>query len=219
MARTKVTRAFDDGIELQHLLPSSSRRISEDTASGPETETDLASESDASALPWIDLQQIISGSRQADTRHASVSHDRFTERKPRRKVVDALTTLLRDIDRHDARQSPVNTKQHPTVSRKNEIQSWLDSATRFTPCTRSSYLDTSPSRLIVPQSVRDHLQASRHESWDDGTRKAARTVTNLGGIRCCRNRSERSGCKDESKSYLRCLAFVVGCLRWSVRDQ
>ena len=176
MARTKVNRAFDDGIELQHLLPSPSRRISEDTASGPETETDLASESDASALPWIDLHQIISGSRQADTRRGSVSHDRFTERKPRRKVVDALTTLLRDIDRHDARQRTVNTKQDPTVSRKNEVQPWLDSTTRFTPCTRSSYLDTSPSRLIVPQSVRDHLQASRHGSWDDETRKAARTV-------------------------------------------
>jgi hypothetical protein len=84
---------------------------------------------------------------------------------PQRKVVKALETLIRDIDH-----------QHHIPPRWGHVRPWLLSATRYTPCTRHDTTNTSFTQLEVPPAVRRYLAASRHELWDDETRKAARTV-------------------------------------------
>lgn len=150
----------DDDIELHPLLPPS-RRTSEDVTSPTKDRNSLYN----SPTHFTDeLQETISSTRQIDTDKGEPNHNPSRQRPPRR-VVDALNTLIRGID-----------YQHHTPPRWTHVRPWLDSATRSTPSTRSKAASAPPTVLIVPPAVRRFLVASRHESWDDETRKAARVV-------------------------------------------
>lgn len=148
-----------DDIELHPLLPPS-RRTSEDGTSPTEGRNSLCNSNQV----IDDLQEIISGTLQSDNGQCE-SNQKFTERRPPRKIVDALNTLIRGIDH-----------QHHIPPRWTHVRPWLDTATRSTPSTRSKAASAPPTVLIVPPAARRFLAASRHESWDDETRKAARVV-------------------------------------------
>jgi hypothetical protein len=161
-------------MELQQLLPPFSRDLSEDPNIPTETDSERGSEHPATAFD--DVFEIISGTHESDTRDWEGANDTgdwegandaFTKPSPHRRVVYALNTLIRDID-----------LQHHMPPRWSHVRPWLLSATQHTPCARPDITNTNTSftQLEVPPAVRRYLNASRHESWDDDTRKAARTV-------------------------------------------
>jgi len=164
--RSALERSDDDDMELRHLLSPSARNVSENPEPSPET--DIAWGSEPSIIPPENLQDIISGTRASRTDDdAEASHRPFTRRRPSRKVVHALKTLIRDID-----------EQAHIPAQWSHVRPWLLSATHHTP---SAHPDTTQSKtsftqLDVPPAVRRYLAASRHESWDENTCKAARTV-------------------------------------------
>jgi hypothetical protein len=178
-ARTSIFRfrstpetSYDDDVELQHLLTPSTLNASDD----PNIQTDFndALGSEHPATAFDDLFEIISGTHESATGDWEGTNDSgdwegannaFTEPPPHRRVVDALNTLIRDIDEQDH-----------VPPRWSHVRPWLLSATQHTPCARSDTTNTSFTQLEVPQAARRYLAASRHKSWDDDTRKAARTV-------------------------------------------
>jgi hypothetical protein len=163
--RSTPERSNVDDFELQHLLPSSSRDISEDQSTPTEADEvrvfeDLNTSQDG-------LLRIISGTREFDTGDSERTNSASLGPETCRRVVSALETLIRDIDEQD-HEPP----------RWTHVRPWLVSSTRNTPRTRpnTTSANSSFTQLEVPPAVRRYLAASRHESWDDRTRKAARTV-------------------------------------------
>jgi len=161
--RSTLERSDDDDMELQHLLSPSWSYVSEDPEVSPETDIPWASKSSTQD----DLQNIISGNRESSTDDCGVSYEAFTIIRPHRKLVHALKTLIRDIDQQDH-----------IPARWRHVRPWLLSATHHTPRTRRTTANSSRSitQLEVPPAVRRYLDALRHGSWDDDSRKAARTV-------------------------------------------
>lgn len=157
--------SHDDGVELQHLLSLLPSRTSEDP-DGP-AGIDNTWVSEPLSTSEVDLQDIISGTQGFDSGDWEATDIALTEPPPGRKVVKALETLIRNIDGQDH-----------IPPRWSHVRPWLLSATRHTPCARPNTTNTNTSftQLEVPPAVRRYLAASRHGSWDDETRKAARVV-------------------------------------------
>ena len=156
--------SHDDDVELQHLLAPSNLNASDDPVIQTDFNDALGSEHPATALD--ELIEIISGTHESDTRDWEGANSAYTEPPPHRRVVHALNTLIQDID-----------QQHHVPPRWSHVRPWLLSATtHHTPYARPDTTNTSFTQLQVPPAVRRYLAASRHKSWDDDTRKAARTV-------------------------------------------
>ena len=152
-------------VELLHLLPPPSSYASEEL--NRPSEINDPWESEPLTTPQYDLQRTISGTQASDTENWAATENALTEPPPCRKVIKALETLIRDID-----------QQHHVPPQWSHVRPWLLSATQHTPCARpdTTSTKTSLTQLEVPPAVRRYLAASRHGSWDDETRKAARTV-------------------------------------------
>jgi hypothetical protein len=170
--RSTPEPSHDDDVELQQLLPPFSRDLSGDPNIPTESDSELGSDHLTTSLD--NLLETISGTRGSDTEDWEGANDTgdwegannaFTEPPPHRRVVHALNTLIQDIDQQDH-----------TPPRWSHVRPWLLSATQHTPCARPDTTNTSFTQLEVPPAVRRYLAASRHKSWDDETRKAARTV-------------------------------------------
>lgn len=163
--RSTSERSDDDEFELQHLLPPSSRDLSEDPRAP--TETDEVRVSEDLNTSQDSLLRTISGTRESNTGDSERTNSAFPGPKPHRKIVRALETLIRDID-----------DQEHIPPRWTHVRPWLLSATLHTPCTRpkTSNANTSFTQLEVPPAVRRYMAPSRHKSWDDDTRKAARIL-------------------------------------------
>jgi hypothetical protein len=159
--RSTPEPCYGDHLELQQLLPSTSRYMSEDPHIPTETDDALGPEHPNISLD--NLLGIVSGTRDSDAGDLERTDSAQPKPRPRRKVVDALNTLIRYIDQQDHRPP-----------RWTHVRPWLLSATRHTP--RADTTNTSFTQLEVPPAVRRYLAASRHESWGDETRKAARTA-------------------------------------------
>jgi hypothetical protein len=166
--------SHDDDVELQHLLAPSTMNASDDLDIQTDFNDALGSEHPAPAFD--DLFRIISGTHESatgdweggnDTGDWEGANKALTEPPPHRRVVHALNTLIQDIDHQDH-----------TPPRWSHVRPWLLFATQHTPCARPNTTDTNTSftQLAVPPAVKRYLAASRHESWDEETRKAARTV-------------------------------------------
>jgi hypothetical protein len=163
--RSTPERSDVNGFELQHLLPPSPRDLSEDPSTPPEADEVRVSEDLYTSQD--SLLRIISGIRESDTGDSERTNSASLGPRPCRRVVSALETLIRDID-----------DQEHIPPRWGHVRPWLVSSTRNTPRTspNTTNANTSFTQLEVPPAVRRYLAASRHESWDDHTRKAARIV-------------------------------------------
>lgn len=163
--RSTAESSHDDDLELQHLLSPSSGNTTEDADIPTETNGVLGSEHPTTAPDK--LIGLISGTRGSITGYLERTSSASRTPRPSRKVVKALETLIRDID-----------QQHHIPPQWSHVRPWLLFATQHTPCARPNTADTNTSitQLQLPPAVRRYLAASRHESWDEETRKAARTV-------------------------------------------
>jgi hypothetical protein len=172
--RSTPEPSHDDDMEFQHLLAHCTLNASDDLDVQTDFNDALGSEHPATAFD--DLFGIISGTHESatgdweggnDTGDWEGANKALTEPPPHRRVVHALNTLIQDID-----------QQHHIPPRWSHVRPWLLSATQHTPCARPDTTNTNTSftQLEVPPAVRRYLAASRHGSWDDDARKAARTV-------------------------------------------
>jgi hypothetical protein len=163
--RSTTERSDVNDFELQHLLPPSSRDLSEDQSTP--TETDEVRVSEDLYTSRDSLLRTISGTPESDTGDSERTNSALPGPKPRRRVVEALQTLIRDIDEQDL-----------VPPRWTHVRPWLVSATQNTPCTLPETISANASftQLEVPPAVRRYLAASRHESWDDHTCNAARII-------------------------------------------
>jgi hypothetical protein len=197
-ARTSIFRSrstpepsHDDDVELQHLLAHCTLNASDDLDVQTDFNDALGSEHPATAPD--NLIGLISGTRGSITGYLERASSASRTPRPSRKVVKALETLIREID-----------QQHHIPARWSHVKPWLVIATRHFPCTHRNTVNsnTSFTQLEVPPAVKRYLAASRHESWDEETRKAARTVRTWVGYDVIRKSAMEVGAaeKDEASS-------------------